>query len=149
MVLTGSLLVALALSSRLQRPISQPILSLAAIARSTAENKDYTVRVPSLGRDETGQLTDAFNQLLASIEERDRALRDANDSLRQEIAERKGAEVRVQSQLTRLELLHRITRAISERQDLRSIFQVAIRTLEEHLPLDSAGSAFTSEATMR
>jgi len=139
MVLIGSVLVALVLSSRLQRPISQPILSLAEIARSTAENKDYTVRVPSHGRDEIGKLTDAFNQLLASIEERDRALRDANDSLRQEIAERKSAEERAQSQLTRLELLHRITRAISERQDLKSIFQVAIRTLEEHLPLDFAG----------
>ena len=54
----------------------------------------------------------------------------------QEIAERKSAEERVQSQLGRLELLHRITRAISERQDLKSIFQVVIRTLEEHLPLD-------------
>jgi GAF domain-containing protein len=35
-----------------------------------------------------------------------------------------------------LGLLSRITRAISERQDLKSIFQVVIRTLEEHLPLD-------------
>jgi signal transduction histidine kinase/ActR/RegA family two-component response regulator/HAMP domain-containing protein len=136
MVLIGSVLVALGLSSRLQRPISQPILALAEIARLIAHDKDYTVRVPSLGRDETGQLTDAVNQLLASIEERDRALRAANESLRQEITERKGAEERVQLQLGRLELLHRITRAISERQDLKSIFQVVIRTLEEHLPLD-------------
>jgi signal transduction histidine kinase/ActR/RegA family two-component response regulator/HAMP domain-containing protein len=136
MVLIGSVLVALALSSRLQRPISQPILALAEIARLIAEDKDYTVRVPSLGRDEIGQLTGAVNQLLGSIEERDKALRAANESLRQEIAERKSAEERVQSQLGRLELLHRITRAISERQDLTSIFQVVIRTLEEHLPLD-------------
>jgi len=136
MVLIGSVLVALALSSRLQRPISQPILTLAKIARLIAEDKDYTVRVPALGRDETGQLSDALNQLLASIEERDRALRTANESLRQEVTERKNAEEKVQSQLGRLELLHRITRAISERQDLPSIFQVMIRTLEEHLPLD-------------
>jgi signal transduction histidine kinase/ActR/RegA family two-component response regulator len=74
--------------------------------------------------------------LLASIEERDKALRAVNESLRREIAERIGAEERVQSQLGRLELLQRITRAISERQDLKSIFQVVIRTLEEHLPLD-------------
>jgi signal transduction histidine kinase/ActR/RegA family two-component response regulator len=136
MVLLGSVLVALGLSSRLQRPISQPILALAEIARLIAEDKDYTVRVPSLGHDETGQLTDALNQLLASIEERDRALSSVNESLRLEIAEKKSAEEKVQSQLGRLELLHRITRAISERQDLKSIFQVVIRTLEEHLPLD-------------
>jgi signal transduction histidine kinase/ActR/RegA family two-component response regulator/HAMP domain-containing protein len=136
MVLIGSVLVALALSSRLQRPISQPILALAEAARRIAEDKNYAVRMPPQGRDETGQLTDALNQLLASIEERNKALRAANESLRQEITEKKSAEERVQAQLARLELLHRITRAISERQDLKSIFQVVIRTLEEHLPLD-------------
>ncbi|MDD5262643.1 MAG: CHASE sensor domain-containing protein [Methylacidiphilales bacterium] len=135
-VLTGSVFVALALSSRFQRPISRPILILAETLKRIAEDKDYTVRVPAQGRDETGQLTGAFNQLLASIEDRDKALLAANESLRQEIAERKGAEERVQSQLTRLELLHRTTRAISERQDLQSIFQVVVRTLEEDLPLD-------------
>ncbi|MDB4793601.1 ATP-binding protein [Methylacidiphilales bacterium] len=135
-VLIGSVLVGLVLFSRLQRPISQPILALAETVRLIAEHKDYTVRAPSGGRDETGQLTEAFNQLLASIEERDKALRTANESLHLEIGERQSAEDRAQSQLARLELLHRITRAISERQDLQSIFQVVIRTLEEHLPID-------------
>lgn len=37
-----------------------------------------------------------------------------------------------------LQLLHQITRAIGERQDLRSIFQVVIRTLEESMPMDFA-----------
>ena len=37
---------------------------------------------------------------------------------------------------SRLDLLHRITRAIGERQDLRSIFQVVIRSLEDDLPID-------------
>ncbi|HUB68460.1 MAG TPA: ATP-binding protein [Candidatus Methylacidiphilales bacterium] len=135
-VLAGSVLIAFALASRLQRPISQPILTLADTARRIAENKDYTVRVAAKDRDEIGSLTDAFNQLLASIEERDKALRTVNESLRGEIAERKGAEDRVQAQVARLELLHRITRAIGERQDLQSIFQVVIRTVEEHLPVD-------------
>jgi len=136
LVLVGSVPVALILSSRLQRPISRPILALAETARVIARDKDYTVRVPAQGSNEIGLLTDALNQLLASIETRDKALRTANDSLREEVIERKNAEVRAQSQLARLELLHRITRAISERQDLRSIFQVVIRTLEEHLPVD-------------
>lgn len=135
-VLLGSALVALLLSAWLQKPISQPIHTLTETARRISSDKDFTVRVPSKGRDEAGQLTDAFNQLLASIEERDKALRTANESLRGEIAERKGAEDRVQSQLARLELLHRITRAIGERQDLPSVFQVVIRTVEEHLPVD-------------
>jgi len=53
-----------------------------------------------------------------------------------DITERKLAEQRVQTQYARLELLHRITRAIGERQDLQSIFQVAIRSLEDNLPID-------------
>jgi signal transduction histidine kinase/ActR/RegA family two-component response regulator len=47
-----------------------------------------------------------------------------------------GAQSRLHSQLGRLDLLHRITRAIGERQDPSSIFQVLLRYLEEELPID-------------
>jgi PAS domain S-box-containing protein len=53
-----------------------------------------------------------------------------------DITERKHAEERVQAQLTRLDLLNQITRAIGERQDLQSIYQVAVRSLEEQMPAD-------------
>lgn len=53
-----------------------------------------------------------------------------------DITERKHAESRVQEQLARLDLLNRITRAIGERQDLQSILQVAIRSLEDDAPID-------------
>src|SRR5580704_926120 len=53
-----------------------------------------------------------------------------------DITDRKRAEAQVQAQLARLNLLQQITRAIGERQDIRSIFQVVIRTVEEHLPVD-------------
>jgi signal transduction histidine kinase len=53
-----------------------------------------------------------------------------------DITDRKRAEAQVQAQLARLNLLHQITRAIGERQDIQSIFQVVIRTLEEQLPVD-------------
>jgi signal transduction histidine kinase/CheY-like chemotaxis protein len=53
-----------------------------------------------------------------------------------DVTPRKLAETRLQEQLARLALLSQITRAIGERQDIRSIFQVVIRTLEEHLPAD-------------
>ena len=52
-----------------------------------------------------------------------------------DITERKGAQRKLQAQIERLNLLQQITRAIGERQDTRSIFQVVVRTLEEHLPL--------------
>ena len=53
-----------------------------------------------------------------------------------DITDRKRAERRLQEHLERMSLLDRTTRAISERQDLRSIFQVTIRSLEDHLRVD-------------
>jgi PAS domain S-box-containing protein len=53
-----------------------------------------------------------------------------------DITDRKIAEQKLQTQLERLNLLGQITRAIAERQDLRSIFQVVIRSLEDSLPID-------------
>jgi signal transduction histidine kinase/CheY-like chemotaxis protein len=50
--------------------------------------------------------------------------------------ERRSAQRRLQSQHARLRLLEQITHAIAERQDLPSIFQVVVRTLEDQLPVD-------------
>jgi signal transduction histidine kinase/CHASE3 domain sensor protein/FixJ family two-component response regulator len=53
-----------------------------------------------------------------------------------DVTARKQTEIKLQAQLARLALLSQITRAVGERQDIKSIFQVVIRTLEEHLPVD-------------
>ncbi|MEJ0084633.1 MAG: PAS domain S-box protein [Pseudomonadota bacterium] len=53
-----------------------------------------------------------------------------------DVTERMRADTRLREQLQRLALLSRITHAIGERQDLRSIFQVVVRTIEEELPVD-------------
>ncbi|HEX6494363.1 MAG TPA: ATP-binding protein, partial [Acidobacteriaceae bacterium] len=53
-----------------------------------------------------------------------------------DITERKVAEARVNEQLSRLSLLNQITRAIGGREDLDSIYQVALRSLEEDLGFD-------------
>jgi PAS domain S-box-containing protein len=50
--------------------------------------------------------------------------------------ERKASEERAQAQLARLSLLHQITRAVGGRQDLASIYQVVLLSLEEHLRFD-------------
>ncbi|MCW3061081.1 MAG: hybrid sensor histidine kinase/response regulator [Capsulimonas sp.] len=63
-------------------------------------------------------------------------LESANKSLQDEIVVRQEAEHKVQTHLGRLDLLHQITRAIGERQDLQSILQVLIRSLEDKLPID-------------
>jgi PAS domain S-box-containing protein len=52
-----------------------------------------------------------------------------------DITGRLAHERRLGEQLQRLALLSRITHAIGERQDLRSIFQVVVRSLEDELPV--------------
>jgi signal transduction histidine kinase/ActR/RegA family two-component response regulator len=120
-VMTGvAFFVAYLLSRLTQQQISRPIQVLAETARAVSERRDYSVRATKLGSDELGSLTDAFNQMLAQIQDRDQ--------------ERKQAADRLQAQLGRLNLLGQITRAIGDRQDVPSIFQVVVRSLEEQLP---------------
>src|SRR5581483_5101772 len=115
LVLVLSYAVAYIVSMRLQRQISDPILSLTTTVSSISERRDYTLRAPPADGHEVGMLTDAFNGMLERVE---------------------SAQTRLQSQLNRLDLLHRITRAIGERQDLASIFLVVLRNLEDELPID-------------
>jgi PAS domain S-box-containing protein len=55
-----------------------------------------------------------------------------------DITERRLAEAKVRTQLERLALLDEITRAIGERQDVQSIFQVVAHSVEDQLPADFA-----------
>ncbi len=128
-VLIGSALVAYALSAWLQKPISQPIHTLTETARRIAADKDFTVRVLSRSRDEAGQLTNAFNQLLAASRNGTRRCGRPTNPCVERWRSAREPRNRVQLQLERLELLHRITRAIGERQDLQSVFQVVLRTV--------------------
>jgi signal transduction histidine kinase len=75
MVLGVSLVVALLLSSVLQRIISEPIDALARTAREVSSRNDYSLRAQKATGDELGLLVDAFNGMLSQIElaERERA----------------------------------------------------------------------------
>ncbi len=53
-----------------------------------------------------------------------------------DITDRKLAEGKVHTQLQRMNLLDQITRAVAARQDLHSVFQAVIRSLEDSLPID-------------
>jgi signal transduction histidine kinase/CHASE3 domain sensor protein/ActR/RegA family two-component response regulator len=53
-----------------------------------------------------------------------------------DVTQRKDGEAKLQAQLARLSLLGEITRAIGERQDVQSIFQIVVRTLEGELRVD-------------
>ena len=81
LVLVVSLLLAFVLSNRLQHFITAPILRLAGTARTISADKDYAVRAEKAGGDEVGLLTDAFNQMLAQIQQADEALRLSQQKL--------------------------------------------------------------------
>ncbi len=82
LVMAGSFLVAFALSTELQKGISQPILELASAAKAVSDRKDYSVRAQKYGQDELGQLTDSFNAMLTLIHERDVSLRESENRFR-------------------------------------------------------------------
>ncbi len=88
LTMLASAFVALLLSSRLQRVVSDPITRLAETARRVGLEKNFSVRVPRGGMDEVGTLIGAFNEMLAHIEERDRALQAANEALETRVQER-------------------------------------------------------------
>lgn len=75
-------------------------------------------------------------QLAQLIDEQERRVRERTADLEAEVAVRREAEENAQSQLQRLNLLHQITRATSDRKDLHSIYDVVVRSLEEQLPVD-------------
>ncbi len=70
------------LSSRLQRIISGPILSLADIAGNVSEKKDYSIRANKESEDEVGTLIDSFNDMLVEIEKRDSSIRQSEERFR-------------------------------------------------------------------
>jgi signal transduction histidine kinase/ActR/RegA family two-component response regulator/HAMP domain-containing protein len=102
--------VAYAVARGLQRHVTEPVLALTEVARAVSDRRDYSVRAPEPEGLELGQLTAAFNHMLTQIQE----------------------------QLRRLHLLQQITRGIGERHDLPSIFQLVLRSLQDHMAIDFA-----------
>lgn len=144
---------ALAVGALFAVPILRPIAALTDATRGITEG-DLTARAKTGHADELGRLGLSFNTMAERIERQATALQKARDELEERVqertaelerttqelaaenAERKRAEQKLHAQLARLDLLNRVTRAIAERQDLQSIFQVVIRSIEESLPVD-------------
>jgi signal transduction histidine kinase/DNA-binding response OmpR family regulator len=82
-ILVGALLVAFALSRRLQGAISKPILELAQTTRVVSEQKNYSVRAVKHSEDEIGFLIDRFNEMLDQMEKHEKELTEINAQLRQ------------------------------------------------------------------
>lgn len=107
----------------------EPAMIMARIAKGESIDQFDTIRVCKGGR----RLN--ISATISPIKDREGVIVGAS-MIARDISERMEGVTKLQAQLNRLDLLNQITRAIGERQNLPSIFQVVIRSLEEKLQVD-------------
>jgi signal transduction histidine kinase len=88
-VLLLCLFVALLVGNIFRRILARPIVSLSETARMVSRYRDYTLRfTPQQSYDELQSLTQAFNEMLTEIQQRDAALEQSKASLELRVEER-------------------------------------------------------------
>ncbi|MCK4752515.1 MAG: PAS domain S-box protein [Planctomycetes bacterium] len=141
-VLMLSILMGLILSSKFQKIVSGPILSLTKVAKDVSEKKDYSVRVPKQNDDEVGSLIEAFNGMLEQIQYRDSALLKSREQLEtrvkdrtaelsstnvklgEEIVERLWIEKRLQHRIKQLNCFYGLSKLVEQPElSLEQIFR--------------------------
>lgn len=135
LILIGSLLTALIVSTKLQKFIAEPIHNLLRITKDVTDNKDYTLRAVKLSNDEVGQLIDGFNDMLAQIQQRDSDLITAHASLEVKVAARtKELQDEVETRRQKEEELKQFTAKLERsNRELQDFASVASHDLQEPL----------------
>jgi len=88
-VLCFALLAALVMSAISKRAISKPLAHLAGVASTVSRLKDYSLRASTTdSAHELTALVDGFNEMLAQIEERDKALQRGREELERRVRDR-------------------------------------------------------------
>lgn len=87
-VIAISFVLAYLLSSKLERSISDPIIALSQVSVQVSERHDYSVRATTQADGEVGQLRDAFNAMLSTIEVQSLDIQRYNQHLESEIDQR-------------------------------------------------------------
>ncbi|HSI60921.1 MAG TPA: ATP-binding protein [Ideonella sp.] len=90
-----AMLVALFVSTWLQKIVTRPILDIEAVAREVVAQGDYSRRAVRISADEVGSLAEAFNNMLREIERRTEALEASNIEKAREVEERRAVEQEV------------------------------------------------------
>lgn len=81
-VIAASVLLVIFISNSLQQRITGPVLALVESTKQVSGKAGYSVRARKMSNDELGLLTDAFNAMLARIEEQTQKLRENEERLR-------------------------------------------------------------------
>ncbi|MDP1947536.1 MAG: response regulator [Nitrospirota bacterium] len=88
-IFLASGLVALVVSRRLQRSITDPLLRLVSTMRAVSDTKDYSLRAEALStEDEIGVLVAGLNVMLSQIQSQHTQLRRHREELELEVTER-------------------------------------------------------------
>ncbi|MEA3181792.1 MAG: two-component system, sensor histidine kinase [Gammaproteobacteria bacterium] len=112
-----SMLVALLLSTALQKVITEPLDSMADVARQVTTRRDYSLRARSTTDDEIGIVVEAFNSMLDEVQTRARELEQSNSALTSEVHIRQTAEVALARANTRLESTMAALREADRKKD--------------------------------
>jgi len=112
-----SMLVALLLSTALQKVITEPLDSMADVARQVTTRRDYSLRARSTTDDEIGIVVEAFNSMLDEVQTRARALEESNTALTTEVQIRQTAEAALARANARLETTMAALREADRKKD--------------------------------
>jgi len=112
-----SMIVALLLSTSLQKVITEPLDSMADVARQVTTKRDYSLRAHSTTDDEIGIVVEAFNSMLDEVQTRARALEQSNTALTTEVQIRQTAEAALARSNARLESTMAALREADRKKD--------------------------------
>lgn len=135
-VLLISFVCVLLVSSRLQGLISGPLIRLADLARTVSRDKDYSVRGIKEGNDESGQLVEAFNDMLEQIAQQNKSLTIA----------RQEAELSAQKATRSADEMKNINLELEEEVRTRRKAQAELKTYQHEL--ENMVQARTAQLTL-
>ncbi len=137
----GVMLVSVLLAIAIGRGITRSVLTLVSVAGDVQKKQDFSVRARKTSQDELGTLTDAFNEMLAGIQDRDRELSLHRENLEQLVTERT-AELSKTNEDMRLETAarERLEKELQLAQKLEGIGQLAAGVAHEiNTPMQYVG----------